>query len=48
MRDLTRGTVGGHVLQLSAFIALSTFFQTLYFVVDEPAPAPAAAAAGAP
>jgi putative MATE family efflux protein len=34
MRDLTRGPVGRHVLQLSAFIALSTFFQTLYLVVD--------------
>lgn len=34
MRDLTQGAVGGHVLQLSAFIALSTFFQTLYLVVD--------------
>ena len=34
MRDLTQGPVGRHVLQLSAFIALSTFFQTLYLVVD--------------
>ena len=34
MRDLTRGAVSSHVLQLSAFIALSTFFQTLYLVVD--------------
>jgi putative MATE family efflux protein len=34
MRDLTKGPVGGHILQLSAFIAISTFFQTLYFVVD--------------
>lgn len=34
MRDLTQGAVGGHVLKLSAFIALSSFFQTLYLVVD--------------
>jgi putative MATE family efflux protein len=34
MRDLTQGAVGGHVLKLSAYIALSTFFQTLYLVVD--------------
>ena len=34
MRDLTRGPVRGHVLQLATFIALSTFFQTLYFLAD--------------
>jgi len=34
MRDMTKGHVGRHVLQLSAFIALSTFFQTLYLIVD--------------
>ncbi len=34
MRDLTQGPVHGHVLQLSTFIALTTFFQTLYFLVD--------------
>ena len=34
MRDLTKGPVHGHVLQLSTFIALTTFFQTLYFLVD--------------
>jgi putative MATE family efflux protein len=34
MRDFTKGDVGTHVLQLSAFIALTTFFQTLYLVVD--------------
>jgi Na+-driven multidrug efflux pump len=34
MRDLTKGPVRGHILQLSAFIAISTFFQTLYFIVD--------------
>lgn len=30
MRDLTKGPVGAHILELSAFIALSTMFQTLY------------------
>jgi putative MATE family efflux protein len=34
MQDLTKGPVGGHVLQLAAFIALSTLFQTLYFLAD--------------
>ena len=34
MRDFTKGDVGAHVLQLSAFIALTAFFQTLYLVVD--------------
>src|SRR5262245_1295562 len=34
MRDFTKGDVGAHVFQLSAFIALTTFFQTLYLVVD--------------
>jgi MATE family, multidrug efflux pump len=34
MRDMTKGHVGRHVLQLSTFIALSTFFQTLYLIVD--------------
>ena len=34
MKDLTKGPVGGHVLQLSAFIALTTIFQTLYFLAD--------------
>jgi putative MATE family efflux protein len=34
MKDLTRGPVGGHVLQLATFIALSTAFQTLYFLAD--------------
>src|SRR5213596_1601252 len=31
MKDLTKGPVGGHILQLSLFIAMSTTFQTLYF-----------------
>ncbi len=34
MRDLTTGPVRGHILQLSTFIALTTLFQTLYFLVD--------------
>jgi putative MATE family efflux protein len=34
MRDLTKGGVGRHIIELSTFIAISTFFQTLYFVVD--------------
>jgi putative MATE family efflux protein len=34
MKDLTRGPVGHHIVQLSAFIALTTMFQTLYFLAD--------------
>src|SRR5213592_242141 len=34
MKDMTKGPVGGHVLQLATFIALSTVFQTLYFLAD--------------
>jgi putative MATE family efflux protein len=34
MNDLTRGPVAAHIRQLSAFIALTTFFQTLYFLAD--------------
>src|SRR5437762_1927640 len=34
MKDLTKGPVGKHILELSAFIALSTTFQTLYFLAD--------------
>jgi putative MATE family efflux protein len=34
VRDLTKGPIAGHVLQLSAFIALTMAFQTLYFLVD--------------
>ena len=34
MNDLTKGPVRAHILQLSAFIALSTTFQTLYFLAD--------------
>jgi putative MATE family efflux protein len=34
MKDMTRGSVGGHVLQLASFIVLTTTFQTLYFLAD--------------
>ena len=34
MKDLTKGPVGRHVLQLATFIALTTAFQTLYFLCD--------------
>jgi len=34
MKDLTRGPVSRHIVQLSAFIALTTMFQTLYFLAD--------------
>ena len=34
MKDLTKGPVGGHVLQLATFIAMTMFFQTLYFLAD--------------
>ena len=34
MKDMTRGPVAGHVLQLAGFIALTTLFQTLYFLAD--------------
>ena len=34
MKDLTKGSVAVHVLQFAAFIALTTLFQTLYFLVD--------------
>ena len=34
MKDMTRGPVAGHVLQLAGFIALTMLFQTLYFLAD--------------
>ncbi|HVQ42584.1 MAG TPA: MATE family efflux transporter [Vicinamibacterales bacterium] len=34
MKDLTKGPVAVHVLQFAGFIALTTLFQTLYFLVD--------------
>jgi putative MATE family efflux protein len=34
MKDLTQGPVGRHVRELAGFIALTTVFQTLYFLAD--------------
>jgi len=34
MKDLTKGPISGHLLQFASFIALTTAFQTLYFLVD--------------
>jgi putative MATE family efflux protein len=34
MQDMTRGPVAGHVARLAGFIAVSTVFQTLYFLAD--------------
>jgi putative MATE family efflux protein len=34
MKDLTKGPVGAHVVELSTFILMTTFFQTLYFLAD--------------
>ena len=34
MKDLTRGPIGRHVVQLATFIALTMIFQTLYFLAD--------------
>jgi len=34
MKDLTKGPVGRHVVSLATFIALTMFFQTLYFLAD--------------
>lgn len=34
MKDLTKGPVGGHVVSLATFIALTMVFQTLYFLAD--------------
>lgn len=34
MQDLTRGSIGRHLLSLSAFMAVSLAFQTLYFLAD--------------
>jgi Na+-driven multidrug efflux pump len=34
MKDMTQGRVASHVLQLAAFIVLTTTFQTLYFLAD--------------
>lgn len=34
MNDMTKGPVSGHVVRLAGFIALSTAFQTLYYLAD--------------
>lgn len=34
MQDMTKGPVAGHVVRLASFIAVSTAFQTLYFLAD--------------
>jgi putative MATE family efflux protein len=34
VNDLTQGSVTKHILQLSAFLAVSMIFQTLYYLVD--------------
>lgn len=34
MNDLTKGSITRHLLQLSAFLALTMVFQTLYFLAD--------------
>ncbi|MEO8499723.1 MAG: MATE family efflux transporter [Vicinamibacteria bacterium] len=34
MNDMTKGSVSGHVVRLASFIAVSTAFQTLYFLAD--------------
>jgi MATE family, multidrug efflux pump len=34
MNDLTKGSITRHLLQFASFIALTTLFQTLYFLVD--------------
>lgn len=34
MRDLTKGSITGHVISMAAFIGISQLFQTLYFIVD--------------
>ena len=34
MNDLTKGSITRHLLKFASFIALTTLFQTLYFLVD--------------
>lgn len=34
MRDMTKGPIGGHVVHMAMFIALTMAFQTLYFLAD--------------
>jgi len=34
MKDLTQGSIGGHLAQMSMFIGVSMLIQTLYYIVD--------------
>ena len=34
MNDLTKGPIAGHLIRFASFIALTTVFQTLYFLID--------------
>ncbi len=34
MRDLTEGSIAGHLLGMAAFIGISLIFQTMYFIID--------------
>jgi putative MATE family efflux protein len=34
MRDLTQGSIAGHLIGMASFIGISLIFQTLYFIVD--------------
>ena len=34
MRDLTQGSITGHLLGMAGFIGISLVFQTMYFIVD--------------
>jgi putative MATE family efflux protein len=34
VRDLTQGSITGHLLGMAAFIGISLIFQTMYFIVD--------------
>lgn len=34
MRDLTQGSITGHLLSMAGFIAVGLIFQTMYFIVD--------------
>ena len=34
MNDLTKGPITGHLIRFASFIALTTVFQTLYFLID--------------
>jgi hypothetical protein len=34
MRDMTKGSILGHLIHLAAFMSVSMILQTLYFLVD--------------